>query len=402
LVRTGAFAASFLLLFMLRRSRVAHPAWPLAFAALVVVSASTLHPDTNGAWAGCATAFLHLAVLGPIFWVPRIRIDHDTVRRVFILLWAFNTASAVLGALQVYFPGQFQPTVSSSMDEGYLQGLTFQLANGDPVLRPLGLTTQPGGAAVGAMYSVILGAGLLLSRPPQWARAVLVAGMAFALFTLCLSMVRSFVVVTVVSFLALTVPLAAQRRIGRFVALASSIFVVALVGFLFAVSIGGDSVTTRLGTLIESDPASVYLDNRGIFLRHTFVNLLTEYPAGAGLGRWGVVGAYFGDRFNRLPPLWAEIQWTGWLYDGGVLLIVIYIVALITALRVSFRIATSGASPAERDLQKWATAVFGYSVGAIALTFSTVSFESTMGIEFWVLNATVFAASHQTRSLSSQ
>jgi hypothetical protein len=400
LVRTGGFVASFALLFVLRGSPVSHPARKMAIAALVVVGLSILHPDTNGIWAGCATVLLHLAVLAPIFWVPRLRIDVETVRRVFFMFWAFNTASAVFGALQVYFPGQFQPTISSLMDDGYVRALTVTLANGDEVIRPMGLTTQPGGAAVGAMYSVVLGVAVLLNRPPPWARIVILAGMALALFTLCLSMVRAFVVVTIVSFIALIAPLAAQRRVGRLVGLVASISVIAVVGFLLAASVGGESVTTRLNSLIESDPATVYFDNRGMFLKHTFMTLLSEFPAGAGLGRWGVVSVYFGDRFGHVPPLWAEIQWTGWLYDGGILLIIIYAIALLIALRVAYRIATTGTTPEERELQKWATAVFGYGVGSLALTFSAVPFHSPQGIEFWVLNATLFAASYQARALS--
>jgi hypothetical protein len=400
LVRTGAFVASFALLFVLRGSPVSHPARKMAIAALVVVGISILHPDTNGIWAGCATVFLHLAVVAPIFWVPRLRIDIDTVRRVFVLFWAYNTASALFGALQVYFPGQFQPTISTLMDDGYVRALTVQLANGDEIIRPMGLTTQPGGAAIGAMYSVILGAAVLLSRPPPWVRIVILAGMALALFALCLSMVRACVVMTIISFVALTVPLAAQRRVGRLVGLVASFSLIAIVGFLLAASAGGESVTNRLGSLIESDPASVYYDNRGFFLKHTFMTLLSQYPTGAGLGRWGVINSYFGDRFGHLPALWAEIQWTGWLYDGGVLLIVIYAIALLIALRVAYRIATTGTTPEERELQKWATAVFGYGVGTLALTFSAVAFQSPMGIEFWTLNATIFAASHQARTLS--
>jgi hypothetical protein len=402
LVRSGGFVASFSLLFVLRRSRVAHPAWKMALAAMAILTASMFHPDTNGAWAGCATAFLNLAVVAPIFWVPRVRADLATVRRVFFMLWAFNTASAVFGALQVYFPGQFQPTLSSAMSDDYVRALSFELADGTRVLRPMGLTNGPGGAAIGAMYSLVLGVALLLDRPRAWVRAVVVAGMGFAIFTLFLSQIRAFVVMSGVSLVAMSVPLVVQRRFRRFGAFAILTSALVVVGLVVAMSTGGDAVTTRLSTLIAGDPATVYNDSRGAFLRYTFTTMLTQYPVGAGLGRWGVISNYFGDNLNA-SYLWAEIQWTGWLYDGGIPLMVVYTVAMMIALRVSLRIATTGANAAERDLQKWATAVFGYSVGTLALTFSAVPFQSTMGIDFWLLNATVFAASHTAmRSASSR
>jgi hypothetical protein len=396
LVRTGAFVASFSLLFLMRRSGPAHPAGNVAIAALVVVTASIFHPDTNGALAGCAQAFLYLAVLGPIFWVPRIRIDLGTVRRVFVILWIFNAASAVLGALQVYFPGRFQPTISGSLDDNYLSVLSFDLADGTRVLRPMGLTNGPGGAAIGAMYSIVLGVALLLNRPrAAWVRFALVLAMGISFFTICLAQVRALIVMCTVSLLALSVPFIAQKRGRRFLAFALPISIIAIIGVLVAAVIGGDVVTSRLTSLVEDNPANVYADNRGIFLKHTFFTLLPQYPVGAGLGRWGVMSAYFGNRLSSSSSLWAEIQWTGWLYDGGIPLIILSACGLSIALRVSLRIATKGTTAAELELQKWAMAVFGYSVGAFALTFSAVPFQATMGIEFWLLNAIIFAASDQ-------
>jgi hypothetical protein len=395
LVRTGGFAASFSLLFLMRRSGLAHPAGKVAIASLVVVTASIFHPDTNGVLAGCAQAFLYLAVLGPIFWVPRIRIDLDTVRRVFVVLWIFNTASAVLGALQVYFPGRFQPAISSAMSDDYLSALSFELPDGTRVLRPMGLTNGPGGAAIGAMYSIVLGVALLLNRPRAWVRFGLVLAMGIAFFTICLAQVRALMVMTTVSLLSLGIPFVAQRRGQRSLSFALPISIIAIVGVLVAAVVGGDVVTSRLSSLIADDPATVYADNRGIFLKHTFLTLLPEYPVGAGLGRWGVMSAYFGNRLSSAPALWAEIQWTGWLYDGGIPLVILSACGMLIALRVSLRIATTGTTAAELELQKWATVVFGFSVGALALTFSAVPFQATMGIEFWLLSAMIFAASCQ-------
>jgi hypothetical protein len=398
LVRSGAFAGSFLLLFVLRRAGGdSHPAWRWAMVSVFLVVLSILHPDTNGISAGVASASMYLAVFAPIFWVPRIRVDIRTVRQVFVLLWTFSAASAVLGALQVYFPGRFQPAISSAIaaDEGYLGALQIQLANGTRVLRPMGLTNIPGGAAVGAMYTIVLGISLLMDRRPAWVRVLVFGGIVSALFTLYLSQVRALVVMTSISLLALGAPFAAQRRVGRFAVFALLSLGVAALVFLLAVSVGGESVTGRLSTLIEDQPGTVYYNNRGIVLEYTFAQLLPEYPLGAGLGRWGMLNSYFGDRLNSSPGLWAEIQWTGWLFDGGLPLMVASAASLWVALRTALRIASREEGASGEALQRWATVAFGYSVGIIALTFNAAVFQSALGIDFWLVNATVFAASRQ-------
>ena len=57
----------------------------------------------------------------------------------------------------------------------------------------------------------------------------------------------------------------------------------------------------------------------------TFNELLFEYPLGAGLGRWGMAAGYFGSSRELATPVWAEIQFTGWMIDGGVLMIALYV-----------------------------------------------------------------------------
>jgi hypothetical protein len=54
-------------------------------------------------------------------------------------------------------------------------------------------------------------------------------------------------------------------------------------------------------------------------LKITFRKLLFEYPLGCGVGRWGMMTYYFG-RFdaNPNPAVFVEIQPTGWLFDGGI------------------------------------------------------------------------------------
>jgi hypothetical protein len=115
-----------------------------------------------------------------------------------------------------------------------------------------------------------------------------------------------------------------------------------------------------------------------------------------------MISRYFGDRLGSAPPLWAEIAWTGWAYDGGALLMLFYVIALLIALRTALRVATAydGADPS--PLQNWGTVLFGYSVGVFATTFNGQPFVGTTGVDFWVLNAAAFAAYRQSRNTTPQ
>ncbi len=300
-----------------------------------------LHPLTNSVGAGTATVLLNLAILGPIFWVPQLRLDAQAIHRLVLLFWAFQTASASVGALQVYFPGRFQPATSTMLTDDMLSGLKITLANGTRIFRPMGLTDSPGGAGVGGMYSVLFGIALWLERPRLLFRIALLLSMAVGLFALYLCQVRSLLVMLVPAFIAAMWPQVSRLRLGRAAAIVVPLFITALVAFAFAVNVGGDSMTNRLSTLVAADPRSVYYSNRGLFLEQTFTEMLPQYPLGAGLGRWGMMRSYFGDPYNAAsPPIWVEIQWTAWLLDGGVLLMLAWAVAMLIAFREALRAAS--------------------------------------------------------------
>jgi hypothetical protein len=394
LVRTAAFGISLLFLFLLRGTGPRHPAATAAFLIIGVLSLEVFHPETNSVPSAIAELALNLAIVSPLFWVRNIRIDVKVFARLMLMLWAFNFTSAIFGALQIYFPGRFEPAMASVMTDKALEGLKITLASGQQVYRPMGLTDTPGGAGVGAMYCVLFGAGLLLNRPSLGLRVLLLASMGVGCFTLYLCQVRSLLVMLVISLSSLALPFFAQRKLGRLFALMVPLALVALLSFAAAVAIGGDSVTNRLATLIADDPRAVYYSNRGVTLEHTFTDLLPEYPLGAGLGRWGMIYNYFGDHSAAAPPMiWAEVQWTGWLLDGGVPFMLIYLAAIGIGLRESFR------ATLERndELQKWAALIAGHSIGIAALTFNSIPFIGTGGVNFWILNAAIFAARAQAR-----
>src|SRR5205823_5032166 len=128
-------------------------------------------------------------------------------------------------------------------------------------------------------------------------------------------------------------------------------------------STGGEGVTKRFTTLIEDNPTSVYGRNRGVFLIETFSYML-DYPLGAGLGRWGQMYHYFGDRTAPVERglIWVEIQPTAWVIDGGAPLFLGYVGAIVAAMASTLRIALRGADPEVAD---WAAVVFAMNLGTV-------------------------------------
>jgi hypothetical protein len=395
LVRTAAFAASLALLVLLRGQERRHPARPWALAALAVVAFALLHPLTNSLQAGAAHFAMYVAIVAPLFWVARLRVTPRVLRRLLMILWIFHTLSAGLGVLQMHYPGQFQPNVSSTilgMGE-FAEAYKLQLANGQSVWRPMGLTDTPGGAAGAGLYAVLFGLGFLIASRGLLLRGLSIGSLAVGLFCLYISEVRSLLVMAGICSLTLIAILMWRGELSRLVGIALVVPVLAVATFLWAVSVGGKSTLSRLSTLVEDRFEEVYARNRGHFLDHTFNVLLPENPLGAGLARWGMMRGYFGDEYNlESSPIWVEIQWTAWVLDGGVVLMLVYVVALLVACWTSLRVAL-GRLP--QGVPMWGALVLALNVGALAVTFNHVIFMSQSGMEFWLLNAAVFAAAVQ-------
>ncbi len=133
-----------------------------------VLCLAFFHPQMSSPLAAVAQWALYLAILAPIYWAGRLHLTVRTVTHLFLLLWAFHTVSALFGVLQVYYPGQFQPALSKTLEaygSGYTESLKFTLADGQRVWRPMGLTDQPSGAGASGLSAILLGLGLMLSAP---------------------------------------------------------------------------------------------------------------------------------------------------------------------------------------------------------------------------------------------
>lgn len=394
LFRIATFGSSGLLLvwFLLsRRPTAVHPSlWP-AYAVVAYLCCSLLHPETNTLTAALAQVAMYVAILAPLVWVPRTRVSLGALRRVLILLLAFHALSSLFGVLQASFPGRFMPNPAFAAGSNY----EIDLASGERVLRPMGLTDTPGGAATSGFYAVLLGAGFLVSARARRIQALSGVAILLGMFCLYLAQSRSRFLLTAICVAVFLSILAYRGQLRRF-ALALGIGSLLVVSaFVWAQSVGGKDTTRRLGTLATTDPAALYSRNRGYFLTHTFEDIVPEHPLGAGLGRWGMMYAYFGNA-KASQPIFAEIQITGWAIDGGLPLLLLYGSALLGTLWVGWRLAVRGSLA--NQLWLYAALIFAYDIGALAWCFSYPVFMSQMGLELWLLNALLFAAYVSTRA----
>ncbi|HKO47015.1 MAG TPA: hypothetical protein VJV79_04790 [Polyangiaceae bacterium] len=393
IMRTATFGVGLAFLVLIPNKGV----WrtPLRACALCILGLLGLeffHPEGGGLLAGFAALMLNLAILAPIFWVPRTGTTSAQLRALITILWLFYTVSAILGVLQAYFPGRFQPPLSSVLaanSRNQLAGLEIVLASGARMFRPMGLTDVPGGAASAGLYAVLLGTGMLLSPTFRGARFLAVGSMFAGLMCLYLCQVRSLLVMAGVGIIVLLALLLITGRVSKLVGLLGAIGAIIPGAFALALAIGGNAMIRRLTSLIESDPGSVYYTNRGHFLETTLNHHLPLYPLGAGLGRYGMVNSYFG---NPGTGLWVEIQWTGWLFDGGVALMFLYTAAILIASAACLKVALGRLGSADPSLSIWASVIVGYNVGAFAICFNYPLFGGTGGVEFWVLNMALLCA----------
>jgi hypothetical protein len=234
------------------------------------------------------------------------------------------------------------------------------------------------------MLTAILGLTLALRRgSAPWLRAAFGGAAAVGMAVLFLTQGRALSLLAVV---AVGVWAGMRWRQGRTVE--GTVAVVAALGmvvaaFLWAVVVGGESVSQRFLGLFETGLLQSFEEGRGGFVRYTLNDLLFEFPLGAGLGRWGMMHVLFGDpALWQAPPIHAEIQPTGWLLDGGVPLVLAYGGAILLALRQSYRVAISAAG--ER-LQALAAAVLCIQIALAALCLAGPVFNNQLGILFWSL-----------------
>jgi hypothetical protein len=178
-----------------------------------------------------------------------------------------------------------------------------------------------------------------------------------------------------------------KTRLTAFLSLCAGVIIV---GLTASTILGGESVRERFSTLLGDDPTTLYYQSRGNQLKSGFNELAGQYPFGAGLARWGMMYGYFGDRSKlESTELWAEVQPTVWLLDGGLFLLGLYALALIVTALFTWRLALQLAARGDR---LWASTVAAVNIGTLALVFSFVPFATQVGIQYWFLEGALLGA----------
>jgi hypothetical protein len=160
--------------------------------------------------------------------------------------------------------------------------------------------------------------------------------------------------------------------------------------FMWAAAIGGKAIGDRFSTLVDAGLFATFQESRGQFLDHTIRELLFQYPFGAGLGRWGMMQVYFKDpAMWHAPPIYVEIQVTGWLLDGGFLMWICYGGALASACRLAYVAAVVGTTT---SLQYLAAIVLSFQFAIIGLCLTGPVFNTQLGVVFWTLTGALSGA----------
>jgi hypothetical protein len=313
-------------------------------------------------------------------------------------MFVSNAASAVLGLLQVYYPDTFMPPEFSAqalaMNPAAVEALSYRSVTGQLITRPPGLTDMPGGAGVGAVVTALLGLTFGSQALLVWYKRAAYFGLAgVALLTLYFTQVRSLLLMAAGAVMVMSVILIRQRRVVQAMTLALMMAVLFLGAFSWATAFGGESVYDRFIVITETGVAGSFQEHRGIFVEHTVDELLYEYPMGAGLGRWGMMRANFASPDNSNEQIWVEIQMTGWLLDGGVLMWLTYGGALVLSMLFVYRQAVDS----EARLAYSALTVFSLNLIVVGLTFSGPPFNTQLGIQYWFLTGILYAAVRSAR-----
>ncbi len=402
-VRVSAYAIGLLALVWWGRQLkkvAAHPSqvWLLVVLAWLVIM--IFHPTTNTTLAGVAQVMLYLAVLSPVLWSPGLVRNVKQLERLLALLLICNGINSLVGVLQVYDPKTWMPAEFSIIQRTSKFGLgsvSYLNDAGHLIVRPPGLFDNPGAVCGPGMIAVLLGLVFTLNAKKPWQRvgALTLAGLGLA--AIYLSQVRSALLIaggmTLIYLFILGLAQKNRKQAGQALALA---FFVGFIAFPLAVRFGGRAAQTRFSTLTVTNPIAMYYEaKRGGMVEEAFTTLLPQYPVGAGLGRWGMMRLYFGDEYNTdAPRIWSEIQLPSWILDGGVPLLLLYLIALGVTTAREWRVVRQ---TEDAQLAAWAPAIFAANCGTLAFIFSFTPFTAPIGMQYWFLVGALHGASEAQR-----
>jgi hypothetical protein len=377
--------AGLLAVFMARRDPRPHPAWALMVGIIAYLTLMVLHPYTNTFITGAAQTALYAAAMAPVFWAPYfVKGDRQIVRVLGIIL-VCNGINAAVGVMQVIDPATWMPVEFSTVATEQYGPMSYLNDSGTEVVRPPGLSDAPGAVCGPATTAALLGFIAITLRIPWWAKVLSLGASAAGVAAILLSHVRTNFLVLLGMLVVYLLLLFFQREYRRATTLTLAAAVIAITSFLGAVSLGGTAVVDRFATLVEEDPFTVYYyrSARGYMTHRDTAHYLEQHPLGAGLGRWGMMRMYFGDPDNpRSTPLWAEVQLAAWALDGGYVLLIGYMLAILIESIYELRVALYGKDPA---LRRIGAIVFASNLGIAALVLSYTPFSSQVGVMYWLM-----------------
>jgi hypothetical protein len=363
--------------------------WILAVLVLLIVN--LVHPET---WltAGMAQVVFQMAIAAPVFWAARTWVTESRMERMLWLIFAANFIGAALGMLQVYYPATFLPPQFSAMalrlNPDFVTQLTYAGAGDRMIVRPPGLSDIPGGASIAGAITALLSFAFAMRPQRHKVGRLLYFGAAVVGITdIYLTEVRSMLLMVFGSMIVLAFIRLRQGRVVQSGWIAACAGGLVFGSFLWAVTVGGDVIQERFQGIVDSGVMKTYQDNRGFMLDYTVQEMPFIYPFGAGLGRWGMMQVYFDEPGNwQNPALFAEIQPTGWIYDGGVLMWLFYGGALVVAMRHSYKVAIA----ASGVINDFATMVFMIQLMIAGLCLTGPIFNTQVGIIFWLVTAILY------------
>jgi hypothetical protein len=389
-IRVASFAISFATLVWwavaVAKTSRPHRAQPWIFAAMAYVAVMVLHPLTVSTFAGLAQFILYLSVIAPIFWAGSFVRTPERLSRLMALLLICNGLNAIVGVLQVYDPARWMPPEMSRVMTETVYGLgtvTYRGPDGRLIVRPPGLFDTPGAVAGPGMYAALLGLVFATSAIAAWKRLAAIGASFAGIAAIYLSQVRVSLVVAILMLVSYASVLVLQERKARATLFAAAAAAIVVATFVFALTLGGQSIAERTFTLFAQDPLALYAGSRGGQLTYTFGELLQTYPMGAGLGRWGMIAVYFGNAGRPdVQPLWVEIQVAGWAIDGGFALLLLCVGAIVVTLAAEFQMARAHQ---DARVRACAAVVLAANLGTAALVFTFTPFVTQIGLQFWFL-----------------
>jgi hypothetical protein len=368
-----------------------HPAERWLVFVLSYLVLMIFHPLTSGLLAGVAQTLLYASIFCSVFWVQAFVTRPRQLVRILAILLVCNGINSVVGVLQVYDPLRFMPTqLSLSLSRAALAASTFIGPNGRPMMRPPGLFDTPGAVCGPGTVAALLGLVFAVESFAWWKRAAALLLSLAGISAIYLSHVRASLVVTLGMMVVYAAVLVLQNQKARLTVFFSLGVGIIFVGLTATTIIGGEGIRERFSTLLGNDPQKLYFESRGNQLQTGFTELASQYPFGAGLARWGMMHGYFADRSNLdSTEIWAEVQPSVWLLDGGLVLLCAYSLALLVTVWKEWKTTMGLAS---RDDRLWAATVAAVNIGTLALVFSFVPFVTQVGLQYWFLEGALYGA----------